>query len=96
MDTPPSSSWFARNFTLGNVLTILAMLAAMYSFRIGTTAANATVIQETHLRIVHLETDVGDLKETMIPREAMTARLDGIKDRLDTISARLDRLEPRK
>jgi len=72
------------------------MLAAMYSFRIGTTAANATVVQETHLRIMHLETDVSDLKETIIPRETMTARLDAIKEQLATINARLDRIEPRK
>ena len=94
--TDARPAWLQRNFTLGNVLTILAMLGAAYSVTIRWSHDTEMLSANLATKISYIEKDVTGLKAGMVPRETLDAKLDAITDTLNKIDQRLDRIEQRK
>jgi hypothetical protein len=94
--TEQRPSWLQRNFTLGNILTIIAMLVAAWTVGSKWTQNAELVSAATTAKVNHIETDLNALRDASIPREVLTTKLDSITDQLNKIDKRLDRIETRK
>ena len=93
---PPSPNWVRRNFTLGNVLTILSMLGATVVFTM--TWARASELNDVRLadHVSVITTRLNRVEAETMTRETVNAKLDGIMQQLVVISQRIDQIERRR
>ena len=90
---PLSPGWVRRNFSMGNVLTIISMLAACVVFAM--TWARASEMNDVRLagRVTEIEARMQRVEAQTMSRETIAAKLDALAAQLTGINQRLDRIE---